>query len=161
MNVLPREKQIEVIAALCEGLGIRTVARLTDVNPSTVGSFAFRVRLWLHGIGTTASWSAFVLSAWNWTICAAASLASLKFQRTASTLSARRSALRSGTTLRRPFDMRSRGVRFESSHVIQLNQALIPSSQTSRKASCGHCVGKSIAALSRLPALVAGDDWPG
>jgi hypothetical protein len=29
VNVLPREKQIEVIAALCEGVGIRTASRLT------------------------------------------------------------------------------------------------------------------------------------
>ncbi|MGM4903786.1 hypothetical protein AB8B21_18280 [Tardiphaga sp. 866_E4_N2_1] len=29
MNVLPREKQIEVIAALCEGVGIRAASRLT------------------------------------------------------------------------------------------------------------------------------------
>ena len=40
MNVLPREKQIEVIAALCEGVGIRTAARLTGVNRGTVGSLA-------------------------------------------------------------------------------------------------------------------------
>lgn len=43
MNVLPREKQIEVIAALCEGVGIRTAARLTGVNRGTVGSLALRV----------------------------------------------------------------------------------------------------------------------
>jgi hypothetical protein len=29
MNILPRHKQIEVIASLCEGLGIRATARLT------------------------------------------------------------------------------------------------------------------------------------
>jgi hypothetical protein len=29
VNNLPREKQIEVIAALCEGVGIRTASRLT------------------------------------------------------------------------------------------------------------------------------------
>lgn len=45
MNVLPREKQIEVIAALCEGVGIRTAARLTGVNRGTVGSLALRVGL--------------------------------------------------------------------------------------------------------------------
>ncbi len=43
MNVLSRDKQIEVIAALCEGVGIRTAARLTGVNRGTVGSLAFRV----------------------------------------------------------------------------------------------------------------------
>ncbi|MFK4533744.1 hypothetical protein ABIA00_001927 [Bradyrhizobium ottawaense] len=32
MNVLPREKQIEVIAVLCEGVGVRTAFRLTGVN---------------------------------------------------------------------------------------------------------------------------------
>ena len=45
MNELPREKQIEVIAALCEGVGIRTAARLTGVNRGTVGSLALRVGL--------------------------------------------------------------------------------------------------------------------
>ena len=43
MNNLSREKQIEVIAALCEGVGIRTAARLTGVNRGTVGSLALRV----------------------------------------------------------------------------------------------------------------------
>jgi hypothetical protein len=86
---------------------------------------------------------------------AAASLASLKFQRTASTLSAGRSALLSGTTLRRSFDMRSNGNRFDYRNIIQLNQSLISSSKTSLKAWCRHCVDKSIAAL------VAGDEWPG
>ena len=45
MNILSREKQIEVIAALCEGVGIRTAARLTGVNRGTVGSLALRVTL--------------------------------------------------------------------------------------------------------------------
>src|ERR1700712_4558373 len=45
LNVLSREKQIEVIAALCEGVGIRTAARLTGVNRGTVGSLALRVGL--------------------------------------------------------------------------------------------------------------------
>lgn len=45
MNNLPREKQIEVIAALCEGVGIRTAARLTGVNRGTVGNLALRVGL--------------------------------------------------------------------------------------------------------------------
>lgn len=43
MNILPREKQIEVIAALCEGVGIRTASRLTGVNRGTVASLALRV----------------------------------------------------------------------------------------------------------------------
>jgi IS1 family transposase len=43
MNVLSREKQIEVIAALCEGVGIRTASRLTGVNRGTVGGLALRV----------------------------------------------------------------------------------------------------------------------
>ncbi len=42
-NVLAHEKQIEVIAALCEGVGIRTTARLTGVNRGTVASLALRV----------------------------------------------------------------------------------------------------------------------
>ena len=37
MNNLSREKQIEVIAALCEGVGIRTASRLTGVSCGTVG----------------------------------------------------------------------------------------------------------------------------
>jgi IS1 family transposase len=45
VNNLSREKQIEVIAALCEGVGIRTAARLTGVNRGTVGSLALRVGL--------------------------------------------------------------------------------------------------------------------
>ena len=45
MNNLPREKQIEVIAALCEGVGVRTAARLTGVNRGTVGNLALRVGL--------------------------------------------------------------------------------------------------------------------
>jgi hypothetical protein len=50
MNVLSREKQIEVIAALCEGVGIRTAARLTGVNRGTVGSLALRVGMGCNGI---------------------------------------------------------------------------------------------------------------
>src|ERR1700682_3026759 len=45
MNILSREKQIEVIAALCEGVGIRTAARLTGVNRGTVGTLALRIGL--------------------------------------------------------------------------------------------------------------------
>lgn len=43
MNVLPREKQIEVIAALCDGLGVRAVSRITSVNRGTVASLALKV----------------------------------------------------------------------------------------------------------------------
>src|SRR6202049_1201799 len=45
MNHLSREKQIEIIAALCEGVGQRAVTRLTGVNRGTVGSLALRVGL--------------------------------------------------------------------------------------------------------------------
>jgi IS1 family transposase len=45
MNVLSRDKQIEVITALCEGVGIRTASRLTGVNRGTVASLALRVGL--------------------------------------------------------------------------------------------------------------------
>jgi IS1 family transposase len=43
MNILSRDKQIEVIAALAEGMGIRAAARLTGVDRGTVGSLALRV----------------------------------------------------------------------------------------------------------------------
>src|SRR3954468_15705607 len=43
MNFLSRDKQIEVIAALTEGLGIRATARVTGVNRETVGTLALRV----------------------------------------------------------------------------------------------------------------------
>lgn len=43
MNVLSRQKQIEVVAALTEGLGIRATARLTGVNRETVGRLALQV----------------------------------------------------------------------------------------------------------------------
>lgn len=43
MNVLSREKQIEVVAALCDGLGIRAVSRITGVNRGTVGALALRL----------------------------------------------------------------------------------------------------------------------
>ena len=45
MNILSREKQIEVIAALCEGVGQRAASRLTGVNRGTVGSLALSVGL--------------------------------------------------------------------------------------------------------------------
>jgi archaellum biogenesis protein FlaJ (TadC family) len=65
MNNLSREKQIEVIAALCEGVGIRTASRLTGVNRGTVGTLALRVGMGcmeLHdrlmvGIRTERAWS--------------------------------------------------------------------------------------------------------
>ncbi|HEX3431566.1 MAG TPA: IS1 family transposase [Rhizomicrobium sp.] len=42
-NVLPREKQIAVIAALCEGVSIRATERLTGVNRETVMNLGARV----------------------------------------------------------------------------------------------------------------------
>lgn len=43
MNVLPREKQIEVVSALTEGLGVRATARITGVNRETVGKIALQI----------------------------------------------------------------------------------------------------------------------
>jgi IS1 family transposase len=43
MNILPRDKQIEVISALTEGLGIRATARVTGVNRETVGKQALQI----------------------------------------------------------------------------------------------------------------------
>src|SRR3979490_611010 len=43
MNILSRDKQIEVIAALTEGMGIRATARITGVNRKTVGKLALDV----------------------------------------------------------------------------------------------------------------------
>jgi IS1 family transposase len=43
VNNLSREKQIEIIAALCEGVGQRAVARLSDTDRKTVGRLALRV----------------------------------------------------------------------------------------------------------------------
>jgi IS1 family transposase len=43
MNFLSRDKQIEVISALTEGLGIRAAARITGVNRETVGKLALQV----------------------------------------------------------------------------------------------------------------------
>lgn len=43
MNILSRDKQIEVISALTEGLGVRATARITGVNRETVGTLALRV----------------------------------------------------------------------------------------------------------------------
>jgi IS1 family transposase len=43
MNILPKSKQIEIIAALTEGMGTRAVARLTGANRETVGRLALQV----------------------------------------------------------------------------------------------------------------------
>jgi IS1 family transposase len=43
MNILPRDKQIEVIAALCDGLGVRATSRITAVNRGTVAALALKV----------------------------------------------------------------------------------------------------------------------
>jgi hypothetical protein len=43
MNTLSHEKQIEIIAALCEGVGQRAVARLTDTDRKTVARVALAV----------------------------------------------------------------------------------------------------------------------
>ncbi len=43
MNLLSRDKQIEIIAALTEGVGIRATARLAGVNRETVGKLALQV----------------------------------------------------------------------------------------------------------------------
>ena len=43
MNILPREKQVEAIAALCEGVSIRATERLTGANRGTILSLGVRV----------------------------------------------------------------------------------------------------------------------
>ncbi len=43
MNNLSREKQIEVISALTEGLGIRATARITGINRGSIAKLALRV----------------------------------------------------------------------------------------------------------------------
>jgi IS1 family transposase len=43
MNILSRDKQIEIIGALCEGVGQRAVARLTDTDRKTVARLALAV----------------------------------------------------------------------------------------------------------------------
>jgi hypothetical protein len=43
MNILSRDQQIKVVAAIAEGMGIRATARLTGVDRGTVGSLALRV----------------------------------------------------------------------------------------------------------------------
>jgi hypothetical protein len=43
MNNLPRSKQIEIIAALCEGVGQRAVSGLTDTDRKTVARLALAI----------------------------------------------------------------------------------------------------------------------
>jgi IS1 family transposase len=43
MNILEKAKQIEIIAALCEGVGVRAAARLTNTNRKTVARLALQV----------------------------------------------------------------------------------------------------------------------
>ena len=43
MNILPREKQIEAVAALTEGVSVRATERLTGVNRGTILSLGVRV----------------------------------------------------------------------------------------------------------------------
>jgi IS1 family transposase len=43
MNILSREQQIDIIAALCEGVGVRATARLVGVVCETVGKLALQV----------------------------------------------------------------------------------------------------------------------
>ncbi len=43
MNILSRDQQISVIAALVDGLGIRAVSRITGVNRGTVAALALKV----------------------------------------------------------------------------------------------------------------------
>ena len=43
MNILPRDKQVEAIAALCEGVSVRATERLTGVNRGTILSLGVRV----------------------------------------------------------------------------------------------------------------------
>jgi hypothetical protein len=43
MNILPRDKQIEIIAALTEGMSIRSVERLTGVHRDTIMRLGARV----------------------------------------------------------------------------------------------------------------------
>ena len=43
MNILPRDKQIEIIAALTEGCSIRATERLTGVHRDTVMRLGARV----------------------------------------------------------------------------------------------------------------------
>jgi IS1 family transposase len=47
-NVLPREKQIAVIAALAEGSSIRAIERMTGINRNTIMNLGVRVGLTCH-----------------------------------------------------------------------------------------------------------------
>ena len=42
-NVLPREKQIAVIAALAEGSSIRAIERITGINRNTIMNLGVRI----------------------------------------------------------------------------------------------------------------------
>jgi hypothetical protein len=65
VNNLSREKQIEIIAALCEGVGQRAVTRLTGCDRKSVARLALRVGMGcmeLHdrimvGVRTERAWS--------------------------------------------------------------------------------------------------------
>lgn len=51
MNILPFDKQVAIVAALCEGNSIRSVERLTDVHRDTIMRLGKRVGdgcAWLH-----------------------------------------------------------------------------------------------------------------
>lgn len=43
MNILPRDKQVEAIAALCEGVSVRATERLTGINRGTILSLGVRI----------------------------------------------------------------------------------------------------------------------
>jgi IS1 family transposase len=43
VNILPRDKQIEIIAALCEGVGQRAVSRLSGTDRKTVARLALAI----------------------------------------------------------------------------------------------------------------------
>jgi IS1 family transposase len=43
MNILSKSKQIEIISALCEGVGVRATARLTNTNRKTVARLALQM----------------------------------------------------------------------------------------------------------------------
>src|SRR5690348_4177545 len=43
MNILPRDKQIEIIGMLCEGVGQRAVSRLTETDRKTVARLALAI----------------------------------------------------------------------------------------------------------------------
>lgn len=43
MNILPRDKQIEILAALTEGLGLRATTRLTGVDRKTIARLQLKI----------------------------------------------------------------------------------------------------------------------